>query len=64
MIKFIQKIITMLVGMPYLYFISITNLIIGLGLCINNPNLLKDYNNLLDKNIAILRNAWKEIGSV
>lgn len=64
MIKFIQKIITMLVGIPYLYFISITNLIIGLELCINNPNLLKDYNNLLDKNIAILRNAWKEIGSV
>lgn len=64
MVKIIQKIIMILVGMPYLYFISIVSLIIGLELCINNPNLLKDYNNLLDKNIAILRNAWKEIGSV
>lgn len=64
MIKIIQKTIMILVGMPYLYFISIVSLIIGLELCINNPNLLKDYNNLLDKNIAILRNAWKEIGSV
>ena len=53
-----------LVGMPYLYFISIVSLIMGLELCINNPNSLKDYNNLLNKNMIILRNAWKEIGSI
>ena len=64
MIKIIQKIIMILVGMPYLYFISIASLVMGLELCINNPNFLKDYNNLLNKNISILRNAWKEIGNV
>ena len=64
MIKIIQKIIMILVGMPYLYFISIVSLIMGLELCINNPNSLKDYNNLLNKNMIILRNAWKEIGSI
>lgn len=62
MVKIIQKIIMILVGMPYLYFISITSLVMGLELCINNPNFLKDYNNLLNKNMAILKNAWKEIG--
>lgn len=64
MIKIIQKIIMILAGMPYLYFISIASLIMGLELCINNPSFLKDYNNLLNKNIIILRNAWKEIGSI
>lgn len=64
MVKIIQKIIMILVGMPYLYFISIASLVMGLELCINNPNFLKDYNNLLNKNMAILRNAWKEIGGV
>ena len=63
MVKIIQKIIMILVGMPYLYFISIASLVMGLELCITNPNLLKDYNNLLNNNIAILRNAWKEIGN-
>lgn len=64
MVKIIQKIIMIVVGMPYLYFISIASLVIGLELCINNPNFLKDYNNLLNKNIAILKNAWKEIGEL
>lgn len=64
MIKIIQKIIMILISMPYLYFISIASLVMGLELCINNPNFLKDYNNLLNKNIDILRNAWKEIGSI
>lgn len=64
MVKIIQKIIMIVVGMPYLYFISIASLVIGLELCINNPNFLKDYNNLLNKNIAILKNAWKEIGKL
>ena len=76
MIKIIQKIIMILIGMPYLYFISIASLVMGLELCINNPNFLKDYNsinnsnflkdfnNLLNKNIDILRNAWREIGGI
>ena len=64
MVKIIQKIIMILVGMPYLYFISIASLIIGLELCISNPNFLKDYNNLLNKNMATLKNAWKEIGEL
>lgn len=64
MIKIIQKTIMILVGMPYLYFISIVSLIIGLELCISNPNFLKDFNNLLNKNIDILRNAWREIGGI
>lgn len=64
MVKIIQKIIMILIGMPYLYFISIASLIMGLELCINNPNFLKDYNNLLNNNIDILRNAWKEVGSI
>lgn len=64
MIKIIQKIIMILVGMPYLYFISIASLVMGLELCISNPNFLKDYNNLLNKNMSILKNAWKEIGSM
>ena len=64
MVKIIQKIIMIVVGMPYLYFISIASLVIGLELCISNPNSLKDYNNLLNKNMVILKNAWKEIGSI
>lgn len=64
MIKIIQKIVTILVGMPYLYSISIASLIMGLEFCIINPNSLKDYNNLLNKNINILRNAWKELGNI
>lgn len=64
MVKIIQKIIMILVGMPYLYFISVASLVMGLELCISNPNFLKDYNNLLNKNMAILKNAWKEIGSI
>ena len=64
MVKIIQKIIMIVVGIPYLYFISVASLVMGLELCIKNPNFLKDYNNLLNKNMVILKNAWKEIGSI
>lgn len=64
MIKIIQKIIMILIGMPYLYFISIAGLVMCLEFCIINPNSLKDYGNLLNKNISILKNAWREIGGI
>lgn len=69
MVKIIQKIIMILVGMPYLYVRSIVNLVNILDLFIaykayNPKEFLYDYNNVLNKNIDILRNAWKEIGSV
>ena len=69
MIKIIQKIIMILVGMPYLYIKSIVNLVNILDLFVinvayNPKEFLYDYNNVLNKNISILRNAWKEIGSI
>lgn len=69
MIKIIQKIIMILIGMPYLYIKSIVNLVNILDLFITNitynpKEFLYDYNNVLNKNIDILRNAWKEIGRV
>ena len=69
MIKVIQKIIMMLIGMPYLYIKSIVNLVNILDLFVinvayNPKEFLYDYNNVLNKNISILRNAWKEIGSI
>ena len=69
MVKIIQKIIMILAGMPYLYIRSIVNLVNILDLFItykayNPKEFLYDYNNVLNKNIDILRNAWKEIGSV
>ena len=69
MIKVIQKIIMMLIGMPYLYIKSIVNLVNILDLFITNiaynpKEFLYDYNNVLNKNISIVRNAWKEIGSI
>ena len=69
MIKIIQKIIMILVGMPYLYIKSIVNLVNILDLFITNiaynpKEFLSDYNNALNKNIGILRNAWEEIGNV
>lgn len=68
-IKIIQKIIMILVGMPYLYIKSIVNLVNILDLFVinvayNPKEFLYDYNNVLNKNISILRNAWKEIGSI
>ena len=69
MIKIIQKIIMILVGIPYLYIKSIVNLVNILDLFVinvayNPKEFLYDYNNVLNKNISILRNAWKEIGSI
>ncbi len=69
MIKIIQKIIMILVGMPYLYIKSIVNLVNILDLFVinvayNPKEFLYDYNNVLNKNISILKNAWKEIGSI
>lgn len=69
MIKIIQKNIMILIGMPYLYIKSIVNLVNILDLFITNitynpKEFLYDYNNVLNKNIDILRNAWKEIGNV
>ena len=68
-IKIIQKIIMILVGMPYLYIKSIVNLVNILDLFVinvayNPKEFLYDYNNVLNKNISILKNAWKEIGSI
>lgn len=69
MIKIMQKIIMILIGMPYLYVKSIINLVNILDLFVinvayNPKEFLYDYNNVLNKNISILRNAWKEIGSI
>lgn len=69
MIKIIQKIIMILICMPYLCVRSIIDLVNILDLFIinkpyNSKEFLYDYNNVLNKNIDILRNAWKEIGSV
>ena len=63
MIKIIQKIIMILVGMPYLYIKSIVNLVV-INVAYNPKEFLYDYNNVLNKNISILKNAWKEIGSI
>lgn len=69
MVKIIQKIIMIVVGMPYLCIKSIVNLVNILDLFIinktyNPKEFLYDYSNVLNKNIDILRNAWKEIGSI
>lgn len=64
MIKFFKKIVVIL-GMVYLTFISIKEMVNVLDLYIDSPSynakvFLKDFNNAICKNISILQNAYKE----
>jgi hypothetical protein len=64
MIKFFKKIVVIL-GMVYLTFISIKEMVNVLDLYIDSPSynakaFLNDFNNAICKNINILQNAYKE----
>ena len=63
--KIIQKIIMIVVGIPYLYFISIKEMVKVLDFYINSPSynakvFLNDFNKAIYKDIDILQNAYKE----
>lgn len=64
MINFFKK-IAVILGMVYLTFISIKEMVNVLDLYIDSPSynakvFLKDFNNAICKNISILQNAYKE----
>ena len=64
MINFFKK-IAIILGMVYLVFISIKEMVNVLDLYINSPSynakvFLSDFNNAICKNIKILQNAYKE----
>ena len=64
MVKFLKKIVVIL-GMVYLTFISIKEMVNVLDLYIDSPSynakaFLNDFNNAIYKNINILQNAYRE----
>ena len=64
MVKFFKK-IAVILGMVYLTFISIKEMVNVLDLYIDAPSynakaFLNDFNNAIYKNINILQNAYRE----